>query len=618
MEFISLVFYSNLLYNYSNSVFITAYNSPVVVTNSYAQQCNENCDLFLIIYPPYSISTVTLQNHKILGNIDSERYLVSNGTHYYNSSYEQTKEINLITVNNGGMYKNCNMNGDFYLLLSCALYRIENNVFELVTSDCFENFMFCYNNSIFFTKNNSVVIYNGISFSETIIEGLNSVRSFSFSNNVYYIYQDSIMNSSFIKISSLPTTNKIEQVVVADNLIVFLSEGVIFYYNGNISYLGMEFGEFYLSSFNSSIINIISVNETSVELKTVTYVYNNTSPEIPIPWINNPIVYIPTTPSNNDPISSSPLDIPSEEPVEYSPDGNIIITPSSGDNSTNYILSIVLPCVFGVMLIVGIVVGIIFIKKKRRQRRRKFAFNKKGLKIIKKIGFGSSGDVYIGEYNKISVAIKMTKDDSINDEIEILKRIPAHPNVVSIIGYIKEDRDKVLMLEYCNGGSLDKMVKSIITLNTKEKWIKEVISGLMFLHEKGIIHRDIAARNILVHNNIAKISDFGFARQIEDDYGKTKTNIGPIKWMAPESIKNKIYSTNSDIWMLGICIYEIMSGKEPYENTKDIYEIAISIRDKGLLPDLTGISEKYSNIIKKCCVYEPERRITLNELYNLI
>jgi len=71
----------------------------------------------------------------------------------------------------------------------------------------------------------------------------------------------------------------------------------------------------------------------------------------------------------------------------------------------------------------------------------------------------------------------------------------------------------------------------------------------------------------------------------EDEEGKTKTNIGPIRWMAPESIANRIYSKKSDIWSFGIVVWEIVARSEPHSKI-DIFDAAIQIRDGGLVPTI--------------------------------
>jgi len=137
-----------------------------------------------------------------------------------------------------------------------------------------------------------------------------------------------------------------------------------------------------------------------------------------------------------------------------------------------------------------------------------------------------------------------------------------------------------------------------------------IAKGLNHLHENNIVHRDLAARNILIHNGEAKISDFGLSRALKEEsqVGKTTSTIGPIRWMAPESVSNQIYSTKSDVWMFGIILYEITARQEPHIG-EDILNVAIKIRDSGLTPTITNDCPlALREIMEMCWQMEPKIR----------
>jgi serine/threonine protein kinase len=96
--------------------------------------------------------------------------------------------------------------------------------------------------------------------------------------------------------------------------------------------------------------------------------------------------------------------------------------------------------------------------------------------------------------------------------------------------------------------------------------IEGIAAGMYHLHKHNIVHRDLAARNILLTSGgDPKISDFGLSRILEQvDEGKTKCKIGPVCWMAPESIGQQVYSKKSDVWMFGILVYEIVVQSKPH------------------------------------------------------
>lgn len=191
--------------------------------------------------------------------------------------------------------------------------------------------------------------------------------------------------------------------------------------------------------------------------------------------------------------------------------------------------------------------------------------------------------------------------------------IPPHPNIVQLLGVSTNGPRPLVVLEYCNEGSLDKLLYDMEeTLSTEKQLsiINAIAKGLNHLHENNIVHRDLAARNILMHNGEAKISDFGLSRALKEEaqVGKTASTIGPIRWMAPESIASQTYGVKSDVWMFGIILYEITAKEEPHIG-EDTLNIAIKIRDSGFTPTITNdCPEVLKEIMKMCWQLDPSMR----------
>lgn len=130
----------------------------------------------------------------------------------------------------------------------------------------------------------------------------------------------------------------------------------------------------------------------------------------------------------------------------------------------------------------------------------------------------------------------------------------------------------MLLMELVDGGSLDKYLQknaSKITVPERIKMCHDAAKGLEYLHDKGCIHRDVAARNCLVSEGRCKISDFGLSREMSAVNAKYKlTNLKqklPIRWLAPETLTTASYSTKSDVFSYGILMWEIFSdGADPY------------------------------------------------------
>jgi serine/threonine protein kinase len=196
------------------------------------------------------------------------------------------------------------------------------------------------------------------------------------------------------------------------------------------------------------------------------------------------------------------------------------------------------------------------------QFSKKLLIPYKDLGFTKEIGAGSFGKVFIGEWRGVSVAIKMnnrlsSKDaESFLSEAKLTLQLPPHPNVVQTFGVSLDSEFPYIVLEFCNGGSLDKILskQQQLTAAEQQTLVKGIAFGLLHLHSHNIVHRDLAARNILVGDHKPKISDFGMSRVLKDgaQQGQTASRLGPVRWMAPESIRDAVYSTKSDVWAFGI------------------------------------------------------------------
>jgi len=103
-----------------------------------------------------------------------------------------------------------------------------------------------------------------------------------------------------------------------------------------------------------------------------------------------------------------------------------------------------------------------------------------------------------------------------------------------------------------------------IELTLKIEWMKQIAAGMSHLHEEGVVHKDLAARNVLLtENDVCKISDLGLSRVLNNETQQhtSRNDVGPVKWMAPESMANSLYSPKSDVWMFGVTCAEIITQK---------------------------------------------------------
>lgn len=248
------------------------------------------------------------------------------------------------------------------------------------------------------------------------------------------------------------------------------------------------------------------------------------------------------------------------------------------------------------------------------------------LKFLQEIGSGAFGKVFIGEWQKTKVALKinmMAQGTEFEKEARLMVAMRPHPNVVQLYGISTDGPNPVMIIEFCEGGSLDtKLYKARVNLSLKSQLqlISGIAKGLLHLHTNKIVHRDLAARNILLVHGKPKISDFGMSRQLEgvSKAGQTKTTVGPVRWMAPESLSDLSYSPQSDVWSFGCVVYEIVALQEPHANT-DVITIGIKIRDNGYTPQLPKRVDPFiKKLLRNIWQKDPAKRPTMEQLATTI
>ncbi|WKY10617.1 hypothetical protein Q1695_002740 [Nippostrongylus brasiliensis] len=209
-------------------------------------------------------------------------------------------------------------------------------------------------------------------------------------------------------------------------------------------------------------------------------------------------------------------------------------------------------------------------------------FQHKNVRVGRMIGKGQFGEVRRGKLilkngTTAYVAIKSIKTDAdISKELikEVMKEARLmrglnHPNVVKLYGVGMLDQPLYILLEYVAGGALKSYLRKNKDSITKAEKVQMALGaswGISYLHKSNIIHRDIAARNCLYdHDCAVKISDFGLSRTGTEYKMKTATKM-PIRWMAPESIVNYMFTRKTDVYSYGILVYEIFTSKDPYSD----------------------------------------------------
>ncbi|KAE8278305.1 Protein-tyrosine kinase 2-beta [Larimichthys crocea] len=224
---------------------------------------------------------------------------------------------------------------------------------------------------------------------------------------------------------------------------------------------------------------------------------------------------------------------------------------------------------------------------------------------------------------RISVAIKTCKDCSADvkekflSEAGLMKNLD-HPHIVRLIGVIEVDPVWIVMELYQHGELGNYLVEQqyILTNATLILYCLQICKALAYLEGLNMVHRDIAVRNVLVASpECVKLGDFGLSRYIdEQEYYKASISRLPIKWMAPESINFRRFTTSSDVWMFGVCVWEIFSmAQQPFfwlENGQVINQLESGIR----LPKPQLCPPILYSLLTRCWAYEPNSRPSFSEL----
>ena len=207
-------------------------------------------------------------------------------------------------------------------------------------------------------------------------------------------------------------------------------------------------------------------------------------------------------------------------------------------------------------------------------------------------------------------------EKSIQSELDLLEKIN-HPNIVTYYGHFFKSHYLYIILEYCSGGSVSKIVK-IIQRNEDiiRQYVFQILTGLEYLHANNIIHRDIKCANVLIgKNGTCKLTDFGGAKILKEEITIMTTMQGTPNWMAPEIIKGLGGSRFSDIWSIGCTVLEMFQGEPPYSDIKEAFGVFNCICKKKELPHIPeDMSYLLKDFVLKCLQFEPSKRYNVYEL----
>ncbi|EEB18223.1 Insulin receptor precursor, putative [Pediculus humanus corporis] len=261
---------------------------------------------------------------------------------------------------------------------------------------------------------------------------------------------------------------------------------------------------------------------------------------------------------------------------------------------------------------------------------------RENIELIRELGQGSFGMVYEGIARdivqgepEVRCAVKTVNEVSTDrdrmeflNEASVMKAFNTH-HVVQLLGVVSEGQPTLVVMELMVNGDLKTYLRSHRpefcedkkkqppTLRRIIRMAMEIADGMAYLAAKKFVHRDLAARNCMVAEDLTvKIGDFGMTRDIyETDYYKKGTKgLLPVRWMAPESLKDGVFTTHSDVWSYGIVLWEMVTlASQPYQGLSNDQVLRYVI-EGGVMERPENCPNKLYDLMKLCWQHKPSSR----------
>uniref|UniRef100_A0A8D0GXK7 Tyrosine-protein kinase receptor n=1 Tax=Sphenodon punctatus TaxID=8508 RepID=A0A8D0GXK7_SPHPU len=268
------------------------------------------------------------------------------------------------------------------------------------------------------------------------------------------------------------------------------------------------------------------------------------------------------------------------------------------------------------------------------------------ISLLRELGQGSFGMVYEGFAKDIvkgepdtRVAVKTVNESaSLRERIEflneasVMKGFNCH-HVVRLLGVVSKGQPTLVVMELMAHGDLKSYLRSLRpdsennpgrpppTLREIIQMAAEIADGMAYLNAKKFVHRDLAARNCMVSEDFTvKIGDFGMTRDIyeTDYYRKGGKGLLPVRWMAPESLKDGVFTAFSDVWSFGVVLWEISSlAEQPYQGLSN-EQVLKFVMDGGYLDQPDSCPERLHSLMQMCWQYNPKMRPAFIEIIEML
>ncbi len=245
-------------------------------------------------------------------------------------------------------------------------------------------------------------------------------------------------------------------------------------------------------------------------------------------------------------------------------------------------------------------------------------------RILEKLGEGGMGVVYKGVDTQLDrpVAIKMLKAN-LADNPGLVERFRTeaktqanlnHVNLATLYAFLVDQEIAFMIMEFVEGETFEQIIRRRGPLPPEQAlpWFKQALLGIGAAHRMGIVHRDIKPSNLMLNSKgIVKVMDFGIAKLV-GTRGMTRTGVqlGTPAYMAPEQIQNRAIDVRTDIYALGITLYQMFSGKAPFDSGSDfdIMNEQVNVPPPLLKRMYPYAPVQYQNVVMKALEKDPEKR----------